>query len=189
MAAVGCLLALLWTISPASAQDADVVADLQPLPEQISAGFDQMFATIEVQKEDIEILEERVGDDESLIARLLGTRRDRLWTAMFQNTVTLARDVAAQKTDGKDISAYQDRIIDELTSLPDGVYGAGRGHSATFGGVRSRPNHQHGHGRSHGGTATQPVGEFDGAVGWKYAGRRHHGRQLASLRHSRYPAE
>ncbi len=124
LTAAGCATAMLWTISPASAQDTDVVADLQPLPEQTSAGFDQMFATIEAQKEDIEILEERIGDDESLIARLLGTRRDRVWTAMFQNTVTLAQDVAAQKTDGKDVSAYQDRIIDELTSIPDGVYGA-----------------------------------------------------------------
>ena len=112
--AAGCLAVMLWTISPVSAQDTVADADLQPLPEQVSAKFEQMFAAIEVQKEDIETLEARIGDDEDLIAKLLGTRRDRLWTSMFQNTVTLARDVAAQKAGGKDVSAYEDRLVVDI---------------------------------------------------------------------------
>jgi small conductance mechanosensitive channel len=116
-------------ISPASAQETvaaaeDMAAELQPLTEQVSAGFDQMFATIETQQEDIASLEERIGDDEDLIAKLLGSRRDRIWTSMFQNTATLARDIAAKRDDGKDVSAYEEQLVAELTSLPDGVSGA-----------------------------------------------------------------
>ena len=122
--AASCLSALLWMISPANAQETVAAADLQPLTEQVSAKFDQMFATIETQQEDIASLEERIGDDDDLIARLLGTRRDRLWTSMFQNIATLARDVDAQRDGGKDISAYEERLVAELTSLPDGVSGA-----------------------------------------------------------------
>ena len=115
-------MVMLWVFSPASAQDES--AGLQPLTEQVSADFEQMFAAIGDQKEDIENLEARIGDDESLLARLLGTRRDRLWTSMFQNTVTLARDVAAQKADGKDVSAFEARLVVKLAALPVGAHGA-----------------------------------------------------------------
>jgi len=115
---------MLWASSPAVAQDAVAETDLQPLPEKVLARFDQMFAEIEVQKEDIRTLDTRSADYEGLIAELLGTRRDRIWISMFQNTATLARDVAAQKAGGKDVSAYQDRIIVELKTLPDGAYEA-----------------------------------------------------------------
>ena len=124
MAEVGCLAVMLWTISPAGAQDTAVTADLQPLTEQVSADFEKMFDAIGVQKEDIKSLEARIGDDESLLARLLRTRRDRLWTSMFQNTVTLARDVVAQKASGKDISAFEDQLVVELASLPAEAHGA-----------------------------------------------------------------
>jgi small conductance mechanosensitive channel len=107
-----------------SAQETSAQVDLQPLPAQVVARFDQMLAEIEVQKEDIKSLDARSAVYEGLIAELLGTRRDRLWTSMFQNTATLARDVAAQEAGGKDISAYEDQLIAELTSLPDGAYGA-----------------------------------------------------------------
>jgi small conductance mechanosensitive channel len=109
---------------PASTQETSAQVDLQPLPAQVVARFDQMLAEIEVQKEDIKSLDARSAVYEGLIAELLGTRRDRLWTSMFQNTATLARDVAAQEAGGKDISAYEDQLIAELTSLPDGAYGA-----------------------------------------------------------------
>lgn len=118
----GCLVVMLWVFSPASAQDAG--AGLQPLTEQMSADFEQMFAAIGEQKEDIENLEARIGDDEGLLALLLGTRRDRLWTLMFQNTVTLARDVAAQKAGGTDVSAFEARLVVELASLPAAAHGA-----------------------------------------------------------------
>ena len=109
---------------PTSAQEANGQVDLQPLPEQVVARFDQMLAEIDVQRDDIKSLDARSAVYEGLIAELLGTRRDRLWTSMFQNTATLARDVAAQEAGGKDISAYEDQLIAELTSLPDGAYGA-----------------------------------------------------------------
>ena len=116
-----CVLTILWWSGPASAQEADGPVDLQPLPEQVAAQFDQMLAKIEMQKEEIKGLDARLVDHEGLIADLLGTRRDRLWTSMFQNIATLARDIYAQKTGGKDISAYQDQILAELTSVPDGA--------------------------------------------------------------------
>jgi len=118
----GCLVVLLWAFGTAHAQDAS--AGLQPLTEQVSADFEQKFAAIGAQREDIESLEARISDDESLLARLLGTRRDRLWTSMFQNTVALARDVAAQKAGGKDVSEFETKLFVELASLPDAAQGA-----------------------------------------------------------------
>ena len=116
-----CVLTILWWSGPASAQEADGAVDLQPLPEQVAAQFDQKLANIEAQKDDIKDLDARSADHDGFIADLLGTRRDRLWTSMFQNIATLARDIYAQKTGGKDISAYQDQILAELTSVPDGA--------------------------------------------------------------------
>ena len=83
-----------------------------------------MLAEIEIQKDDIERIESRLGEFEGEVAVILGARRDRIRTSMFQNTSILAKDVAEQKVDGKDVSVYYDRLVGELTELPDGAYAA-----------------------------------------------------------------
>ncbi len=119
----GRVFVLVCLLSPASAQEADGRLDLQPLPEEIAARFDQALAEIELQKEDIEQIEARIGDLEGLPVKIFAARRDRQWTSMFNKTLDLARDVAEQESNGKDVSAYRDHLIDELSELPDETYG------------------------------------------------------------------
>lgn len=115
------MFVLLWVTAPALAQDSE--PELQPLPEEVSAGFDQTLADIAILKDDIDALDERVAQSDGLIAEVLAKRRDKLWTSMFQGTIGLARAVMLQKDDGKDVSAYWRQLANDLSDLPDEVYG------------------------------------------------------------------
>jgi small conductance mechanosensitive channel len=101
----------------ANAQEADEQIELVPLPEEVAAGFDQMLSDIALQDADVQQLQARVDSSEGITAEILGIRRDRLWTSMFQNTLALAKDIADRRDDGQDVSAYQDRLIGQLTRL------------------------------------------------------------------------
>ena len=98
----GCVLVALCVLSPANAQETDERVDLQPLTAQVIARFDLALADIEVDKEDIQRIEGRLGGLEGIPADILGARRDRQWTSMFHKTLDLAREVAAQEATGKD---------------------------------------------------------------------------------------
>lgn len=65
---------VLLSLNPAVAQEAGAGLELQALPEQVSARFDQMLADIEDQKEDIETTEARLGDFEGTPADILSAR-------------------------------------------------------------------------------------------------------------------
>ena len=108
----------------ANAQDADVQNDLQPLSQQVAARLDQALAEIEIQKEDIKRIEERHSDLAGIPAQILGARRDRLRTSMFNKTLALAKDVSLQEDRGKDVSAYKENLVRELGNLPDAASGA-----------------------------------------------------------------
>jgi len=114
---------MLWLPGSASAQETNEGSRLQPLPDQIAARFDQALADIEDQKEDIESTEARLGGFEGAPAEILSARRDRVWTSMFSNTLKLASEVAEQGANGRDVSAYRDHLVSELSELPDGAYG------------------------------------------------------------------
>ena len=118
----GCVLVALCVLSPANAQETDGRVDLQPLTAQIIVRFDQALADIEVDKEDIQRIEERLGGLEGIPADILGARRDRQWTSMFHKTLDLAREVAAQEATGKDVSAYRGHLTGELSELPADAY-------------------------------------------------------------------
>ena len=81
---------VLLSLNPAIAQEAGEGPELQPLPEQISARFDQMLADIVFQKEELERLGERAEELEGEFVKILVARQDRIWTSMFQSTVNLA---------------------------------------------------------------------------------------------------
>lgn len=119
---IACAVTWLCIPGSASAQETDGRVDSGPLPEQVAARFDQAIADIEVDKEDIHRIEERLTDLEGIPADILGARRDRLWTSMFHKTLDLAREVAAQEAGGKDVSAYRSHMISELSDLPEETY-------------------------------------------------------------------
>jgi small conductance mechanosensitive channel len=119
-----CLSIALLTANPASAQDAGQEPDLQPLSPKVSAQFEQMRADIAMEKEDIQSLEERLSESEAVAADIFRARLDRTNTEMFQNTLMLAREVAAQRANGADVSLYEDQLLSDLTALPDEVLAA-----------------------------------------------------------------
>jgi small conductance mechanosensitive channel len=115
---------VLLSLNPAFAQEAGEGSELRPLPEQISAQFDQILADIALQKKDVERLGMRAEELEGEFVKILVARQDRVWTSMFQNTVDLAKVVATQRANGMDVSAYWDKLIVELEALPDEAHGA-----------------------------------------------------------------
>ena len=110
--------------APSNAQEAAPPVNLKPLSQQVAARFDQTLAEIAIQKEDITRIEEQNSDLEGVPVLILGARRDRLWTSMFQKTLALARDVSLQEDRGMDVSAYRGNLVRELEKLPDEAYGA-----------------------------------------------------------------
>lgn len=116
------VLAMICLPGSANAQNAATQDDLQPMPEQVAAGFDQTLADIEILKEDFERLKGQLSDLNGVPANILGGRRDRLWASMFSKTLALARDVSAQEDGGIDVSAYKGNLTRELSDLPDDGY-------------------------------------------------------------------
>ena len=119
-----CLFIALWSLSLANAQDNDSATELQPLNEQVAARFDQRLADIAIQKEDIERLGERAAGLEGIFVQIFTARQDRIRTSLLQSTVNLAKDVATQRANGRDVSAYWDKLVVELKTLPDEAEGA-----------------------------------------------------------------
>jgi small conductance mechanosensitive channel len=102
---------------PAVAQE----LPLEPLPEDIAAAFDETLVEIEEQRADVAVLDARVAQGEGMMAEVMAARRDIHWTAMVKKTVELARKVAEQRDMNRDVSAYWDPMIEELSRLPDEI--------------------------------------------------------------------
>ncbi len=117
------VVAMLCLASLAGAQDTDGRVDPQPLTEQVSVRFDQALSAIEVDKEEIRRIEERIPELDGVPAMILGARHDRQWTSMFHKILALASEVAAQNAAGKDVSVYRDHLIGQLSELPAETYG------------------------------------------------------------------
>ena len=118
----GCVSISLLSLNPVFGQESEKPVELQPLTEIVTADFDQMSADIQIQKEDIGRIEAQLADSDGLAAEILGARRDRLRTAMYRKIATLARNAAAQRADGKDISAYFNQLVNDLSGFPDDAY-------------------------------------------------------------------
>jgi small conductance mechanosensitive channel len=115
--AAGALLCFVAASSPAIAQD----APLEALPEEVIAEFDQALAEIAENRADVAMLDARTTGSDGIMADVMAARRDLLWTAMVQNTVNLARGVAAQRDLNRDVSGYWDPMVEELSGLPDQI--------------------------------------------------------------------
>jgi len=118
----GCVSISLLSLNPVFGQESEKPVELQPLTENVTADFDLMSADIKIQKEDIGRIEAQLADSDGLAAEILGARRDRLRTAMYRKIATLARNAAAQRADGKDISAYFNQLVNDLSGFPDDAY-------------------------------------------------------------------
>lgn len=118
------LLVTLCIAAPALSQEEATRVDLESLSEKVAARFDQRLAEIAIQKEDIKRIDTQHSDLDGIPAAILGARRDRLSTSMFNKTLALARDVSTEQDRGADVSAYKSNLARELGNFPDTATGA-----------------------------------------------------------------
>lgn len=119
-----CYVALAMSLAgQVFAQEADSAASAQ-LSESDVAKYSQLQAAIDAQVQDIKVLEARMESGDPFTTSLLKIRRDKLWTAMFRDSLRFASEVNKQNKAGRDTSAYREKILSDLGSLPDDVYGA-----------------------------------------------------------------
>jgi small conductance mechanosensitive channel len=111
---------LFW-LALASFQAVAQEEPLEPLPEDVVAQFEQELEAIAAQQADLAIIDRRIGQREGVMEEVMIARRDLIWTTMVQNTVDLARGVAAQRDLNRDVSAYWDPMVEELSGLPDQI--------------------------------------------------------------------
>ncbi|MDJ0938411.1 MAG: mechanosensitive ion channel [Woeseiaceae bacterium] len=115
------LFTMLLFIGTAAGQEPAPEAP-QPLPPEVAADFEAQLATIEQQRAAIDDLETRLeGFDEAFAAVLIDvfeSRMDTVWAAMFDNSLKLARDVAAQRDAGYDVAGIVATLASDLAEFP-----------------------------------------------------------------------
>ena len=114
--------AITLSSGPAIGQETEDQPDLEPLPREVTTGFDQSLTNIALQNVDIQQLQGRIDTSEGLVTRVLEIRRDRIWTSMFRDTLALAKDVADRRDDGQDVHIYEELLVDQLSvRAPEGI--------------------------------------------------------------------
>jgi small conductance mechanosensitive channel len=113
------LFVLLLIAQFASAQEEPVAVEPLELSADVTAKLDEQVEAIEVQKRASARLIERFDNSEGLEAELYSGRADSAWAAMFNDTVTLARDIAKLGEDGFDVDVYAADVARDLDVLPE----------------------------------------------------------------------
>lgn len=119
MRAHGTLLALLFVVQLAGAQEEAVAPALLAMPADITAQFEQRIAEIEQQELVIKQLNESFRGAEGLRADLYAGRIDSVWAQMFSDTVRLAQDIASQQQNGFDVAGIAQEVGDRLRVFPE----------------------------------------------------------------------
>ena len=113
------LFVLLLIAQFANAQEDNVANKPLDLPEDVATQLDERVAAIEAQKRASARLVKNFELSVGLQATLYGRRVDSLWAAMFNDTVTLARDLSKLAKDGFDVDDYATDIARDLDIFPD----------------------------------------------------------------------
>jgi len=113
------LFVLLLIAQVANAQEERVANEPLALPEDVAVQLDERIEAIVAQKRASTRLIKRFESSEGLEAALYGSRVDAVWAAMFNDTVTLARDIAELADDGFDVDDYAADIARDLDVFPE----------------------------------------------------------------------
>ena len=115
------IIGLLFSLAALSAYSQEQAAqvELQPLPEDVAAQFNDRLNAISSLKEDVTALEERLADSEDLWVTIFSARLETIRTQMFDATLTLAKDIAIQQDKGLDVSDFKETLRDGLRVFPD----------------------------------------------------------------------
>jgi small conductance mechanosensitive channel len=119
------ILLLLLASLPAYAQEDAAEPETIETPEpieltaEVAAQLDARIEAIERQEQISARLIKRFESSEGLAAELYGGRMDAVWAEMFDDSVTLARDVVALRNDGFDVADYAADLARDLDVFPD----------------------------------------------------------------------
>ena len=121
MPAIRLILLLLLAALSASAQEQEQATAAEPreLPAEIAAKFDARLDAIEAQKKAVVRLARQLEETDGMIANVVGLRMDSVWTQMFDDTVTLARDVVTKRADGFEVAAIVESLTEDLRTFPE----------------------------------------------------------------------
>lgn len=121
MKAVKILLILLCASHLAFAQEEEAAAPaaIQLLPNEIALDFSSRIQTIEELETAVAQLRRSYDSAEGLIAKLYASRIDAMWARMFNETVTLAVDIAEQQEAGFDVGEFAEMIQSNLQVFPE----------------------------------------------------------------------
>ena len=112
------LLGLLAALS-AYSQEQVAPAELLPLPEEVAAQFNERLDAIDALKEDAAAMEQRLKGSEGLKTKIFVARVDTIRTSMFDATLSLAKDMAGQQSNGFDVTELKEILLDDLTVFPE----------------------------------------------------------------------
>jgi small conductance mechanosensitive channel len=94
------------------------VIDPQVLPAELAMEFEQRIQTIEEQEVAVEQIRQTLAEKEGLMAKLYAGRLDAVWSEMFSETVSLARDLLDQQRAGYDVSKLTAEVVSDLHVFP-----------------------------------------------------------------------
>ena len=112
-----CLMAALPLHAQEEAAPAAPV-ELQALPGDLEAQFYFRIEAIDALKADIESLREQVDSSEGLRATIFSARLEAVRTQVFDATLKLARDIAAQQEKKFEVGELKQEIFDDLSVFP-----------------------------------------------------------------------
>jgi small conductance mechanosensitive channel len=117
------ILLVLFSAQVVLAQDEPAVPDPEAveqreLPAENVAEFDERLVEIAAQKKIVARLSKQFKSSEGLAADIIGARMDVLWTAMFDDTVSLAQDVSALRSEGFDVDELASDLAADLEVFP-----------------------------------------------------------------------
>ena len=110
-----CFLAALSAYS----QEQVATVELLPLPEDLAGQFNERLDVIDALKEDAALMEQRLDDSGGIKATIFGARLDTIRTSMFDATLSLAKDIAGQQSNGFDVTELKEFLLDDLRVFPE----------------------------------------------------------------------
>ncbi len=114
-------IVMITTLAMNSARSQEADAPGSPLPEDDAQRLDQLYSDINLERQDIQALDERLAGSElnELAIVILNERRDLLWSEMIADLLRLADQLADHRDAGQDVSPYLETVLVELSALPE----------------------------------------------------------------------
>jgi small conductance mechanosensitive channel len=107
------------TTADDSAVEEAVVMETRRLPDEMAAEFESRLAQIEELKSSVAMLETQLEGTEGLERTIIATRLDESRTDIFQTTLKLAQEMAAEREKGFDVSEFQEILLVDLHVFPE----------------------------------------------------------------------